>query len=238
MNSDTMTSDDSGFEQELALSGDDSLPWLESDEFEDAAGELDMARIIGIVVVALALIGAGLGGAWWFANRDGGTEYVADGSTVSAPEGPIKERPENPGGKEFEGTGSVASAVGEGQTREGVLRDDPPEDVATPSIATLPVGEEPVQSRPTPPVAPSSTADNGGISVQVGAYRSRERAVAGWQTLQRQTTALDGVKHRIVQGEADIGTVFRLQALPGDLAAARALCNALKADGVACQVKR
>ncbi|WP_232367336.1 SPOR domain-containing protein [Altererythrobacter lutimaris] len=233
-----MTSDNTGFDGELALE-DDSLPWLESDEYDEASGELDTARIIGLVVVMLALVAVGVGGAWWFTNRDAATEHVADGSTVEAPPGPYKERPEDPGGKEFAGTGSVASAVGEGQTREGVLRDDPPVEAAGPSIATLPVGETPVPTRPSPtPSGVEAPADTGGISVQVGAYRSRERAVIGWQTLQGQTTALNGVKRRIVKGEADIGTVYRLQALPGDLAAARALCDALKADGVACQVKR
>ncbi len=239
MGKDAMTSDNSGFEAELALDDDDSLPWLESDEYEEASGELDTVRIIGIVVVMLALVGVGVGGAWWFTNRNAATEHVADGSTVEAPPGPYKERPEDPGGKEFAGTGSVASAVGEGQTREGVLRDDPSDEPTGPSIATLPVGEAPVQTRPSPsPPAADAPPDTGGISVQVGAYRNREQALAGWQTLQRQTTALDGVNRRIVKGEADIGTVYRLQALPGDLAAARALCEALKADGVACQVKR
>ena len=238
-----MTNDQSGFEEELALSGDESLPWLESDEYQEKSGELDAARIIGLVAIILAVIGVGAGGMWWFAQRNANPEYIADGSIVEAPETPYKERPADPGGKEFEGTGSVASAVGEGQTREGTLRDDPPETAAAPSISTLPVGEQPVAA-PTPKPAPTQAAvdatpaDTGGVSVQVGAYRSTARAEAGWQTLQRQTTALDGVKRRIVKGEADIGTVYRLQALPGDLAAARALCEALKADGVACQVKR
>jgi len=46
------------------------------------------------------------------------------------------------------------------------------------------------------------------------------------------------VRYRIVQGQADIGTVYRLQALPGDLATARTLCNGLKADGIACNIKQ
>jgi len=41
-----------------------------------------------------------------------------------------------------------------------------------------------------------------------------------------------------VEGEADIGTVYRLQAVAGDAASANRLCSALKGDGVACQVKR
>jgi hypothetical protein len=45
------------------------------------------------------------------------------------------------------------------------------------------------------------------------------------------------VKHRVVQGSADIGTVYRLQAVAPDAAAANALCSQLKAAGIACQVK-
>jgi hypothetical protein len=41
----------------------------------------------------------------------------------------------------------------------------------------------------------------------------------------------------VVEGKADIGTVYRLQALAGDAAGATDLCARLKAAGVACQVK-
>ncbi len=46
------------------------------------------------------------------------------------------------------------------------------------------------------------------------------------------------MKHRVVEGTADIGTVYRLQALAPNAEAANALCSTLKAAGVACQVKR
>jgi hypothetical protein len=51
-------------------------------------------------------------------------------------------------------------------------------------------------------------------------------------------SVLSGVRHRVVEGKADIGTVYRLQAVPGDAAAANALCGRLKAGGLACQVKQ
>ena len=94
--------------------------------------------------------------------------------------------------------------------------------------------------RQAPTAAPSATEAPAapGIGVQVGAYSNRETAEAGWASLVRQTDALAGVRHRIVQGQADIGTVYRLQAVAGNEASARALCDALKADGIACQVKR
>ncbi len=215
---------------ELALGDDESVPWLEADEYEDAGG-VDTARIVGFAVILLGLLAAIFGAVWWFTSRDGDTAIVADGSTIEAPAAPYKEKPEDAGGKQFAGTGNVAPGVGEGKVREGKLRE----------IKTSGTASEPA----APSIAVRTTKDkvepqqpSGGVGVQVGAYGSRERAQEGWATLMRQTTALNGVRHRIVKGEADIGTVYRLQAVPGDLAAARALCSRLKSDGVACQVKR
>ena len=53
----------------------------------------------------------------------------------------------------------------------------------------------------------------------------------------QQYEPLAELKHRVVQGEADIGTVYRLQAVTSDLAAAKKLCQDLKAAGLNCQVK-
>ena len=74
--------------------------------------------------------------------------------------------------------------------------------------------------------------------MQVGAYSSQAAAEAGWSRLSSSHDALKGLKHRVVEGSADIGTVYRLQAVAGDVASANALCASLKSSGVACQVKR
>lgn len=217
-------------ESELDLSEDDSLPWLESDEEDEAAGGFDTAQIIGFVAILLALLAGVVGGVWYFSNRSGDATLVADGSTIEAPEGPYKEKPEDAGGKEFAGTGNVAPAVGEGETREGVMADggDAGSSSAGSSSDTSGAGAE---------AAANSSASTTGVGVQVGAYGSRARAEEGWATLTRSSEALSGVRYRIVKGEADIGTVYRLQAVAGDRAAADRLCSALKADGLACQVK-
>lgn len=203
---------------ELDLVDDDDLPWLEADEEDEDAGGVDTAQVIGffaILGVALLLV---VGAIWYFTNSRSNGDYVADGSTIEAPEGPIRERPEDPGGRELPGTGDVAPAVGEGQVREGVMatEDDPP-------AAT----EEP----------PAQATDSSGVGVQLAAYSSRARAEQGWQDLARRTDALSGVRYRIEEGTVDIGTVFRLQAVAGDRASADRLCAALKADGLDCQVK-
>ncbi len=221
-------------EAELALSNDDSLPWLESDEYDPDEGAVDTARIVGFALILLTLLVVAVGGTWYFSNYLSGERIVADGSTIEAPPGPYKVQPDDAGGKEFAGTGNVAPQVGEGISREGQLADRP----APPAVPVQTTAE----AAPRPQIATRSSdedpAEVSGVGVQVGAYGSRAAAEAGWATLLRQTEALSGVSHRVVKGQADIGTVYRLQAVAGDLAAARALCQALKADGVACQVKR
>lgn len=210
----------------LALSDDDErLPWLESGDFDAEESRWDSGRLFGFALLALLVLAAAAAGYWWYSSREtsGGLQPV--GTTIAAPEGPYKVRPADPGGKTFEGTGDTSFAVGEGQGKEGRL-------AAKPAAAPSP---EAVASD-APPVAAAPQASS--VGVQVGAYASNAAAQAGWQTLLRQTDKLAGISHRIVEGQADIGKVYRLQAVTGDLASAKGLCAALKADGVACTVKR
>ncbi|MGN3975041.1 SPOR domain-containing protein [Tsuneonella sp. SYSU-LHT278] len=219
--------DDYAADDQLTLADDDErLPWLESGDEDDEDEGVDSGRIIGFAILALLALAAFIGGIWWFGNRGDTSEVVADGSTIEAPDSPYKTRPAEPGGKQFEGTGNLAPAVGEGRETEGRIADRKPAPAATPAASQSPAAE--------PASAPAAAS---GTVVQVGAYSSKADAEAGWQKLQRQTEHLAGVSHRVVQGQADIGTVYRLQALAGDAAAASRLCTALKGDGVACQVK-
>ena len=73
--------------------------------------------------------------------------------------------------------------------------------------------------------------------MQVGAFSSRAQAEAAWDRLSSSHSALSGQRYRVVEGRADIGTVYRLQALPGDAAAAKSLCGKLKSAGQDCTVK-
>ena len=219
-----ITDDDYVADEQLMLADEDErLPWLESgDDDEDDVGGVDTGRIVGFAMFAALALAALVGGIWWFGQRDAAPELVADGSTIEAPDGPYKEKPANPGGKTFEGTGNLAPAVGEGKTTEGVIAEELPK----PSIDAPKPGQTP---------APAAA---GGVGVQVGAYNSKKTAEAGWQKLLSRTDKLAGVSHRVVEGKADMGTVYRLQAVAGDAAGASALCRALKGDGIDCQVKR
>ena len=215
----------------LALDDDgEKLPWLESSDDDEDEG-VDSGRIIGFALIGLVALLAILGGIWFATSRHSDGTAVADGSTIEAPDAPYKTKPEDPGGKKFAGTGDTSFKVGEGQTSEGQIAAT---DAPKPPKAE-PAAPKPGEKTPAETAAP---VDMSGVGVQVGAYSNRKDAEAGWATLASHHDALSGVKHRIVEGQADIGSVYRLQAVTGDVASANALCQKLKAGGAACQVKR
>ena len=225
-------------ERELAFeTPEERLPWLESDDEGDDQPTYDTSRLVGLGLIMLVALVVLVGGVWFFANRGAVSGPAPDGSLIAAPETPYKERPASPGGKTFAGTGDTSYAVGEGREVEARLAGSPPQlpkaIVSSPPAATA-------TSAPAPSPTPTASADVGlpaGTAVQVGAYSSRADAEAGWRRLTGQTDALSGVSYRIVAGRADIGTVYRLQAVGGDRTGAQALCARLKAAGIACQVK-
>ena len=218
---------------ELDLSETDSLPWLEADEDDKGAGGVDTAQIVGFAVVLLALLTGIVGAIYLMTNRSSEGTFVADGSTIEAPEGPVKERPEDPGGKEFAGTGNVAPAVGEGETREGRIGSEEGAQGSKLASADGEATEPPSTSEPKPtPVA------SGGAYVQLAAYGTRSRAEQGWQDLSRQTSSLSGRSHRVVEAQVGGATVYRLQVIQPDRASATELCRAIKADGLDCAVKQ
>ena len=230
---------------ELDLADTDSLPWLEADEEDEAAGGIDTWQILGFVGLLAGLLAVVVGGVWFFSNRVTPAEAVPDGSVIAAPAGPVKLRPDDPGGKQFAGTGNVAPLVGEGGSKPAVVAETPPLPGAKPTTASAPVttptpgapGGKLVPATPAATPAAGQAPLTGGVGVQLAAYGTRARAEKGWSDISRRTDKLAGVKYRIVEGKVDIGTVYRLQAVAGSRAEADRLCGALKADGVDCQVK-
>lgn len=217
--------DDVPAEEKLAFDRDgESLPWLESEEDYEEEQGVDTRRILGFALAGVALLGVLVGLMWWLTNRGPDTELVADGSTIPAPEEPYKVKPSDPGGKTYAGTGDESFAVGEGKTPRGQIA-QVPAPAPGPSIA--------IEKDAGAPEAVLN-----GVGVQVGAYSSRETAEAGWNRLVTTHEVLKGYKHRVVEGTADIGTVYRLQAVVGDEAGANQLCATLRSQGAACQVKR
>ncbi len=223
---------DNRFEQpgELDLGEEDvRLPWLEGDDDDDEQARANNGPLIALILVGIVALVLIVGGIWWLQRDRPDETLVADGETIAAPKTPYKTRPANPGGEVVAGTGDTSFAVAEGQTRQVRMgNQDAPAPAAAASAA-------PSSSASAAAPAPAEVS---GVGVQVGAYSNRESAEKGWTRLSQQYEALASVKYRIVEGRADIGTVYRLQAVPGDAAAANRLCGTLKAAGLSCQVKR
>lgn len=226
--------------EQLLLEDEERLPWLESsdEDYGEYEGS-DTGRMLGFVLMGLVALAAIVGGIWWATNRTTDPQ-LADGSVIAAPGEPYKSAPANPGGKTFEGTGDSSFAVSEGQTRPAQLG---PGNNAAGAAGTAAAPKGAGAAAGTTGAAATANAAAGaalagGVGVQVGAYSTSAKAEAGWASLAaRNAAVLSGVRHRVVQGTAESGTIFRLQAVAGDAGAANALCGKLKAAGTPCQVK-
>lgn len=213
-------------EEQLALAdGEERLPWLESEDDYEQPG-VDTGRIVAFGAVGLLGVVLLLGALWWFTGDRTDEALVADGSVIEAPDEPYRTRPDDPGGQQVAGTGDTSFEVGEGQSTEGRIAGSG--DVPAPSIDRGQAG--------TPGPRPSAAA--GSVGVQVGAYSTRAQAETGWSQLGARIAALQGRDYRVVQGTADSGTIYRLQALAGTVAEAETLCRSIKSQGGDCQVKR
>ena len=211
--------------EQLALADEEErLPWLESSD--DDADEDDVGSELGstlrLALMALIALGVIVGGIYWVTHRNSDPTLVADGSLVPADSRPYKEAPKDPGGKTFDGTGDTSFAVSEGKSKP----------------AQMAASAAPKPPAPAPGASAAPAAASGGVGVQVGAFSSKDAAETGWTKLAGQANgALTGVSHRIIAGSADNGTIYRLQAVAPDAAAASALCSKLKGAGISCQVK-
>jgi hypothetical protein len=223
-------------DEQLTLTGDeDSLPWLASDDEDDEPEAEADYRILIFAVVALLALGGILWTAKGLLSGEEHGELVADGSTIEAPEGDYKERPANPGGEEVAGTGDLSYEVGEGISREGHVGG---QGAASPPAADPAQAGTPTATASGTGASTTGSPVTGGVGVQVGAYQTRASAETGWSQLATRHEVLQGVSHRVIEGTAESGTVFRLQAVASDVAAAEALCRAIRSGGGDCQVKR
>jgi cell division septation protein DedD len=81
---------------------------------------------------------------------------------------------------------------------------------------------------------PMGVSDSG-YGVQLGAFSSAERADEEWKKLQADAAGtLDGLAPRVVVGEAQGKTIYRLQAQVRDEVQARAICGGLKVAKKPC----
>ena len=217
--SDTNTNDG------LSLDDPDRLPWLETAdgyEYDEGASPL---KVAGLVLGGLALLAAIVGGIYWLQrNQTGGASGT--GELIAAQEGDYKVKPDEAGGKTFEGEGDSAFAASEGK-KTG----------ATIAPAAKP-GDQPVASVPPKPAA-SGAAPAGAVMVQLGAFGDSAKADTAWAGLTKRFGFLSGTNRRIAEATGEGGRkIFRLQAITANAAAAQQLCAKLKAAGENCLIVR
>ncbi|QZH73881.1 MAG: SPOR domain-containing protein [Erythrobacter sp.] len=218
-------------EEQLTLAqDDDDLPWLEADDYEEEQG-FDF-RLIGYAVLGLAVVGALLAAIWWFTRDRADPELVADGSTIEAPEGAYKQRPDDAGGAEVRGTGDQAFAVAEGQgTRGRIASEDGGDSDPQPSIDVAQADANADDD------ATDAAPISGAVYVQIGAYGSRADADAAWSREAGRYSVLSGMRHRVVEGDVNGAKVYRLQAIAGDRASADATCRSIRSAGGDCYIR-
>jgi hypothetical protein len=108
-----------------------------------------------------------------------------------------------------------------------------------PPVAVTPVALPPVAQPVAPPVAAPATlapVAHGRAQVQLGALASEEAARGEWERLTRRVPELAGFQPRITKFEREgQATLYRLRTGGlADTAAARGLCEAVRAKGGAC----
>jgi len=218
-------------EHGLNLDDPNRLPWLETAdgyEYDDRASPLKLAVM---VLAGLALLAAIVGAVYWVQrNQTGGAN--GNGELIAAPAGAYKVKPQDAGGKRFEGEGDSAFAASEGTKTGATLVPA----AKTPTIAP------PAAIAPAPaavPAAPSAAPSAGAVMVQLGAFGDSAKADAAWAALNKRFGFLAGTNRKIAEANVEGGRkVFRLQAVTANSSEAQQLCAKLKVAGENCLIVR
>ena len=212
-----------GESNRFALDDPDRLPWLETAdgyEYDEGASPL---KVAAMVLGGLALLAVIVGGIYWAQrNQSGGA--TGNGELIAAQEGDYKVKPDEAGGKTFEGEGDSAFAASEGKKTGATIAPAPKAgDAKTAAPATITSGAAPA----------------GAVMVQLGAFGDSAKADTAWAALSKRFGFLSGVNRRIAEASGEGGRkIFRLQAITANAAAAQQLCAKLKAAGENCLIVR
>lgn len=222
---------------------EDSLPWLQEVEDEDApSGISGRAMFVGLVLV-LALAAAIAAGFFWVGRSD-----VAAGSApelIRAPEGPYKVKPQDPGGLDIAGESQTTFQTSAGQDVDSRLDlDVEGEQVAPKPPKAQPKSDAPGDAKavepaevPAPAPVPAASAASGSM-IQLGAYKNVAQAERAWTALSTRFNALSGLSKVVVPYSAGGSSGYRLRAAAGSPDEARQACAALQAGGESCFIAR
>ncbi|MEG3125729.1 SPOR domain-containing protein [Sphingomonas sp. GB1N7] len=232
-----------------AVRDEDRLPWLETVE-EDYDNGPSIARILGLVVIGLAVIAAAIFGYHYFQKSRGAD---GNGALIEAQQGDYKVKPEEPGGLKVKGEGDTAIATSDGAgTSNGVINLDAapeapvagtkakpgspaPAAGAAKTVAPVPVSGGKLTAAPTgPDINVAGAGASGGSLVQLGSLGSEAEANAVWAKLSKRFTDLAPLGKSVQKAEVNGNTVYRLRVNAGSAGQAKTLCGKLKVAGEAC----
>lgn len=237
------------------LEDGDRLPWLEPADMAGEEHSVSPAKIIGLVLIGLALLGVIVGGGYWLKSRNASGD-VGEARLIPAQGGNYKIAANESVGKDFKGTGDTSYATSEGVDTEGKvdasrMPEAPMEGVSRGSIAkedaprvqtasakpsaqvSAPVKDQTKLSSATQSVAGATST---GAMIQLGAYGSDAVAKEAWKKLSKRFDYLAGLGSSVEKAEVGGSTVYRLRAGAGSAANATTLCGRLKVAGENCIV--
>ncbi|WP_404371131.1 SPOR domain-containing protein [Sphingomonas sp. MMS24-J45] len=212
---------------------EDRLPWLETVE-EDYDDGPSIVRIIGLVLLALAIVAAAIFGYQYLKKHQG---VDGNGALITAQDGDYKVKPDDPGGMKVEGEGdtAIATSDGAGMSNAAIDLKGPEAPIAGKKVAPAKVdgGASKVVA-----AIPSAAAASGGALVQLGSFGSEAEANANWATISKKFAYLAPMGKSVQAAQVNGQTVYRLRVNAGGAGAATSLCAKLAAAGQACFVPR
>lgn len=235
---------------------DDRLPWLEPAVDEDEDLGVSPAKIIGLVLAGLVLLGLIVGGGWWLKNHydnRGGDEA----RLIAAPGGDYKIPANDADARVINGTGDASYATSEGVDTNGrvdasrmpeaplpgvsrgsVRREDAAAPGARPGASVTANVRDETHAPAAPRPAAAAAGSAGGAMIQLGAYGSEAVALDAWKKLSKRFDYLATLGNVVQKAEVGGATVYRLRASAGSAANAADLCGRLKVAGENCIVVR
>ena len=236
---------------EAGFGDDDRLPWLETVE-EDYREGPSLWRILLLIVLALAVVGAGAFGYWWYQKQQG---LSGNGALIAAQEGDYKVKPDSDDSMNVEGEGGAVFPASEGaDANASVNMGAQPEAPVNGTAAVQPGPARPGDKTATvavpasggalkaqaPGVAPAAPAPannaGSGALIQLGAFPDTSGAEAAWSRMSKRFAYLGPLGKSIEKGDKNGSTVFRLRVNAGSNGQARDICTKLKAAGENCYV--
>jgi hypothetical protein len=234
---------------EAGFGDDDRLPWLETVE-EDYREGPSFWRILLLILLALAVIGAGAFGYWWYQKQQG---LSGNGALINAQEGDYKVKPDDDDSMNVEGEGGTVFATSQGAeanasvnvnaqaeapvTGKVVASPTPVTGDAKGAVAVPANGGALKAHAPGIAAAPAAVVNAGsGSLIQLGAFPDQQGADAAWGRLSKRFAVLAPLGKSVEKGDKNGTTVFRLRVNAGSNGQARDICGKLKAAGENCYV--